>query len=369
MITKKPASAVLNQLYRKPDMTMSMTEPKTKRPCARGGPAEDLSISEILGRAVAKRRRQLPQAIGAATALAAALAPGSVHACACGCGVFDVATLSMFPRGPGGMAWLEYDYQDQNQNWSGSSRAPAANNPDKEIRTHFLDLGFQYMVNASWGFQVEVPSANRYFKTTGGASGTDIVSLDWWSLGDIRLWGIYSGFSDDMSTGITFGTKLPTGNYSFNDAFGDVDRDSEIGTGSTDILLGGYHYGDLSKNHRWGWFAQGQLDVPVLTQAQYRPGLELDGAAGTYFKGLFIGNVGITPIAQIIGSERTRDTGAAAANPVASGYQRVLLSPALQIDYHRVRLYADVEIPVYQHFTGNQLAAPALFKVVLSYMF
>ena len=32
------------------------------------------------------------------------------------------------------MGFLNYDYQDQNQNWSGNSTAPAANNGDKEIR-------------------------------------------------------------------------------------------------------------------------------------------------------------------------------------------------------------------------------------------
>jgi hypothetical protein len=34
-----------------------------------------------------------------------------------------------------------------------------------------------------------------------------------------------------------------------------------------------------------------------------------------------------------------------------------------------VKIYADAELPVYQHFNGNQLAAPVLFKVSVSYMF
>ena len=101
-------------------------------------------------------------------------------------------------------------------------------------------LVFQYMFDRSWGSQVEVPYDDRYFKTTGGASGSDIVALNWASLGDIRVEGIYTGFSPDMSTGINFGFKLPTGDYTHNDAFGDIDRDSELGTGSTDILLGGF---------------------------------------------------------------------------------------------------------------------------------
>ena len=68
-------------------------------------------------------------------------------------------------------------------------------NDDKEIRTHFVTAGFQYMFDRSWGFQVEVPYDDRNFKTTGGASGSDIVALNWASLGDIRVEGIYTGFS------------------------------------------------------------------------------------------------------------------------------------------------------------------------------
>ena len=34
-----------------------------------------------------------------------------------------------------------------------------------------------------------------------------------------------------------------------------------------------------------------------------------------------------------------------------------------------VKFYADSEFPVYQNFTGYQLAAPVLFKLGLSFMF
>ncbi len=76
----------------------------------------------------------------------------------------------------------------------------------------------------------------------------------------------------------------------------------------------------------------------------------------------------ISPVAQVIFSERTGDIGAA-ANPANSGYQRILLSPGVEFHLHPVKLYADVELPVYQNVTGNQLVAPVLFKVSLSYMF
>ena len=117
-----------------------------------------------------------------------------------------------------------------------------------------------------------------------------------------------------------------------------------------------------------GWFAQGELDVPALTQAGYRPGIELDTAAGIDYKGMTSGGVRISPVAQVIFSERTSDSGPN-ASPDDSGYQRIMLSPGVEFHMHPVKIHADVEIPVYQHFTGNQLAAPVLFKVSASWMF
>lgn len=260
-------------------------------------------------------------------------------------------------------------FQDQNRNWSGASRAPAANNVDKEISTNFLTTGLQYLFDRAWGAQIEVPYVSRYFKTTGGATGDDIVSLRWSQLGDIRLQGICTGFSPDLSTGLTFGLKLPSGSHTRNDAYGDVDRDTEIGTGSTDILLGAFHRGSLGSGANWQWFLQGNLDQPVLFRDGYRPGLEVDAAVGIHGDGWTVGAATVTPIAQAIASARARDSGPHAADPVASGYRRVLLSPGVEVNLHPWRLYADVELPVYQRMTGNQLVAPVLLKVSASYHF
>jgi hypothetical protein len=296
--------------------------------------------------------------------LAGVLVPGAAWACACGCGVFDVGGSSMLPAGEGGMAYLNYDYQDQNQNWSDSSRAPAENNNDKEIRTHFVTLGLQYMFNRRWGVQAELPFANRYFKTLDDAG--DLVSRHWNALGDLRIEGIYTGFAADLSSGLTFGLKLPTGSY---DRDADVvDRDTEIGSGSTDILLGGFHRGNLTADEKWDWFAQAKLDLPVLTKGDYRPGFEADAAAGIDYKGISFGRLRISPLAQVIISERTSDYGAA-ADSANSGYTRILLSPGIEFHFHPVKVYADVELPVFQHVTGNQIVAPALFKLNVSYMF
>jgi hypothetical protein len=295
--------------------------------------------------------------------LAGISAPGAAFACACGCGVFDVGTSSMLPEGSGGLAYLNFAFQDQNKNWSGTSSAAGANNDDKKIKTQTYTAGLQYMFNRSWGAQIEIPIENRTFDSSENAG-----SLNWTGLGDIRIKGVYTGFSDDLSTGVNFGAKLPTGSYDHTEAMGDIDRDTQIGSGSTDVLLGAFHRGSLNTSTTWNWFSQAQLDVPVLKQGDFRPGLEANVAAGVYYDGFSMGKMLISPIAQVIGSWRGRDNGAA-ADPDNSGYQRILLSPGVEFDWHPVKLYADVELPVYQNMTGNQLISPVFFKVSLSYMF
>ena len=86
-----------------------------------------------------------------------------IYACACGCGIFDVGTSSMLPVGAGGMAWIEYDYQNQVNNWNGHTSVPASYNPDKKLETSWYTPGFQYMFNRNWGIQAELPIADRFF--------------------------------------------------------------------------------------------------------------------------------------------------------------------------------------------------------------
>ena len=100
-----------------------------------------------------------------ALAFSMGLTPSRAWACACGCGVFEVGTANMFPSGQGGTAWLEYDFQDQNRNWSGASQAPGFNNGDKELTTSFFTAGMQYMFDRSWGVEAEIPYWDRSFKT------------------------------------------------------------------------------------------------------------------------------------------------------------------------------------------------------------
>ena len=315
------------------------------------------------------RRRLLP--LSAAVAVLVALGTTQrTLACACGCGIFEVGTSSMFPEGSGATASVEFDYQDQNHNWSGTSEAPAADNTDKDIRTSFLTFAYQDMLSRSWGLRLEVPYEERHFETVSYAPGSPLASLDFSGFGDARIQGVYTGFSPDMSTGLTFGFKLPTGSYTTNNVYGDIDRDTEIGSGSTDLLLGGFQRFNLGTDYGWSGFLEGQLDLPVLIQSQYRPGAEFDAALGAYYDGWHIGKILVSPLVQVKVSIRGRDTGANATYPVASGYSRgCCSSPGIEFDLHPFKVYADVERPLYQRFNGNQVAAAALYKLQVSYMF
>ena len=302
----------------------------------------------------------LPHGVFAFGALA--LLPQPALACACGCTVFDVGTSSLLPTGPGGTVFLEYDLLDQTKNWSGDSSAPKANNDDKRIRSNFYLAGGQYMFNSDWGVMAELPYTQRSLASTDSGS---LEKSDHSSIGDIRLMGVYSGFSPDMSTGVIFGVKLPTGDHKF----AGFDTDVEIGSGSTDLLLGDYHSGQLDSTGDYVWYAQALWQHEVATRSHYTPGSELNGAIGASYNNWSVGNIGVAPVLQAVVSYRGHDTGAA-GDPDNTGYTRTLIAPGVAFAHpDGWKLYADVELPVWQHVTGNQLIAPVAFKVIVSRAF
>lgn len=297
-----------------------------------------------------------------AAAVLAAAVPPSAFACACGCGVFDVGTSALLPTHPGGFAYVEYDHLNQNKNWSGARRASDDANPDKQVRTEMFTGGVQYMFDRTWGYMVDVPVWARHFTATNpnGAIG----GFDHAGIGDVRARGIYTGFSGDLSAGLTFGLKLPTG--SFNNP--DFDRDTQIGTGSTDVLLGAYRVGPLPGAAAWRWYVNAQWDEPALTAGGYRPGAEVDGILGAYYDGWRSGGLKIAPLASVIGSARWRDQGTA-AHSADTGYERVVLAPGAEVSSGRWRVYGDVGFPVHQRMNGNQLIASQLYKLNVGWSF
>lgn len=290
------------------------------------------------------------------------LAAAQAQACACGCGVFSVGTSALLPAGAGGDAYLEYELLNQTQNWSGTASSPAALNDDKNIRTDFYTAGLQYMFNRDWGLSLAVPYTDRLFITEGGGT---LTSVHHDALGDVRIMAMYTGLSDDMSEGLEFGLKLATGDY----RYGGFDRDTSIGTGTTDLLLAAYRQVNLDAANLWTAFGQVHYDRAFAERAGYRPGDELDAAAGVYYSGWQFGRSGtVAPVLQVLLSDRLRDTGVDAAN-ADSGYLRLLAAPGLELDLGGARFYADVEFPFFQDVNGQQLVAPRQYKLIASFRF
>jgi len=306
-------------------------------------------------------------AVIALLTLSVSLAPRRGLACACGCGIFEAGTASLIPSGAGGTVFFEYNFMDQYTNWHLAHKAPAVDNDDKVLRTQFFTLGLQYMFNRSWGFMAQLPYDDRYFKTE-NEDGTGTESFQHSALGDMRIEGMYTGFSEDMSTGVRLGLKLATGDFTYPN----FDRDTEIGSGSTDLLLGGYHVGALPfslQDRSFSWYAQGGWDVPMWTQQQYRPGKEINlGVGALYNYGALGGFDSFTPMLNLVGTDRQRDR-SANADPDNSGYDRIVLGPGAEVRVGMVRLYTGINFPVYQNVVGNQITTNQYVTFIASYDF
>ncbi len=285
-------------------------------------------------------------------------------ACASGCGVLNVGTSSLIPNQQGGIAFLQYDQMDQTRNWHGEHKSDGHNH-DKKIDTMTVTAGAQYMFNRDWGAAIRVPYVTRLVDNL--PHHGDMTRTEHSDIGDIRINGIYSGFFDDMSTGITFGLKLPTGETKDNG----FNRNTQIGTGSTDSILGAYHIGTFGKGSKMGYFAQASWERPFIRHQGYTPGYEVSGSTGVYYN---LGQISaankVVPILQINGAKKGQDSGWAdpSHNP-NSGYAMTWFAPGIEINVKQFKIYADVQFPLYRQVNGNQLVAQNLYKVILGYNF
>jgi outer membrane receptor for ferric coprogen and ferric-rhodotorulic acid len=185
-----------------------------------------------------------------------------------------------------------------------------------------------------------------------------------------------------MSTGLSFGLKLPTGDFTGPKGplgGAEFDRDSLPGTGSTDLMIGAYHAGQFGVTSRLSYFLQTRYQFAVAERDSYRPGNESDTAVGLIYD---LGARGpasrIAPMLQLLNSYRDHDSGTN-ADYLNSGYERLLLGPGVEAQFNHVRLYADIAVPIYQHTNAasslaiegesGQLIAPALFTLQTSYDF
>ena len=163
------------------------------------------------------------------------------------------------------------------------------------------------------------------------------------AIGDIEVMGMYTGFFKDMSTGVIFGLKFPTGTLHRPRARSrHPDRLGQHRPAARRLpsrhaqrrqCLAVFLAGDVAAavplSGRRG--PAGLLRWQWRPGAELPPGLQVDGAVGILYNNWYnvLGFDKITPLGQVIISHRAADTGTG-ADPFNSGFDRVMLSPGIE---------------------------------------
>ena len=201
---------------------------------------------------------------------------------------------------------------------------------DSEVQQYTINrnysLGLDYSPNKDWGINVQLPWCDRSHATI--AEGDTGVSTSHDSgIGDLRILGRYQGFDAQRSTGIEFGIKLPTGRFSDTFDTGPqqgaiVDRGLQLGTGTTDLLLGVYNFGAIAQD--WGYFASALLKQPLNSREDFKPGTGINLNVGLRYTA----SSTFVPQLQINARIEKREQGAN-ADVENSGATLVYLSPGM----------------------------------------
>jgi len=307
--------------------------------------------------------KTLSRALGCAMLWAGAGAfTGPALACSsCGCTLSsDWSSQGIAASGEGLRVDLRFDYFDQDQLRSGTGkvdRGSLAIPNEQEIQQKTINrnyaLGLDYSPSLDWGVNLQLPYYDRYH-TTIAPGDTDVSTSHTQSVGDVRLVGRYLGFAADRSVGVQFGLKLATGGYR-NDFIGGpqqgepLDRGLQPGTGTTDLLVGAFTFGALSRD--WDYFAQGMLQQPLNSRDGFKPGTGVNLNAGFRYMGI----EGLTPSIQVNARIEGREVGAN-ADVANSGATLLYLSPGVNFQFTpRLHGYAFVQVPFYQRVNGLQI--------------
>jgi len=334
--------------------------------------------------------------------------PGLASACAtCGCTLSADAAMG-YSALSGWQLNLEYDYINQDQLRSGASTATPAqvvNNPsdptlgggeiEKQTINRYLTGSLIYRPNANWNFDLLVPYVDRTHSTYGqqqspydaaDVAPSGISNADVSGLGDIKFITSYQGLLPTHNLGLQLGLKLPTGAYGGPNVYGgnvghpvffgtagnsagqQLDTSLQAGTGSTDLIVGGYYYQPVSQN--FDVFVNAQFQA-ALVYAMYEPGENYrPGNTATLSTGLrYEADPAFVPQLQLNLSDKSADQGALADTTDTAG-KVAYLSPGitarLRNDLH---VYGFVQLPIYSDLSGYQVFPRWTASAGLSYAF
>ena len=303
-----------------------------------------------------------------------AFAP-QVSACsACGCTLnSDWASQGLAASG-GWRFDLRDDYFDQDQLRSGTDavqRSSLSFPNDNEVQQYTVNrnvtASIDYSPNKDWGVNVTLPWFDRSHATI-AEGDTEISTSHDSGIGDLRIVARYSGFDAQRQTGLLFGIKLPTGNTDDRFETGPqqgeiVDRGLQLGTGTTDVIVGAYHFGAF--NQVWSYFGQVTAQQALNSNDGFKPGFGVNANAGIRY------NMSETfvPQLQINARVEKREEGVN-ADVENSGATLVYLSPGFTWNPARkFSVFAFLQAPMYQRVNGLQLEATRFVSVGVHYHF
>jgi hypothetical protein len=273
---------------------------------------------------------------------------------------------------PGTRFDLRFEYIDQDQPRHGTDEIEAGVIPEHhdEIRTLNRNalLTLDHAFNDGWSLSATLPLLDRQHDHIHNHLEADghIEHFDeHWSYseaGDLRLLANYR--PQDGDAGILAGVKLPTGATDIvNDEGEAAERSLQPGSGTTDLLLGGFYQHRTSK--AVSWFGQLLWQEALSEQDAYKPGRHLNLDTGlSYYSGSRL-----IWMLQLNLVDKTGDAGAE-AEPENSGGRFAYLSPGISMGLGgSLQLYAFVQQALYQNVEGVQLTAERGVAVGLSSRF
>jgi hypothetical protein len=300
--------------------------------------------------------------------LVAALALGIAADAAASCGTaFCMVNTSWNVQGawtePGARLDLRVEYIDQDQPRAGSREVVVG-----EIRKHHDEIRtvnrnwlatYDYAVSQEWGVSATLPLVDRDHAHIHNHMGAQLH--DRWNfteLGDLRVLGRRQWRAESVEAqrldfyGANFGLKLPTGKDDVENDNGNLaERTLQPGTGTTDLLLGGYFRRMLGSGN--SWFVDALLQLPLNTHDGFRPGARVSIDAGYRWEAA--DRLGL--MLQLNYLHRRRDRGAE-AEAADSGGDALFASPGASYALtDHLQVYGFLQLPLYQYVNGVQLTA------------
>jgi hypothetical protein len=227
-----------------------------------------------------------------------------------------------------------------------------------ELKTLNRNLltNLDYSIDDHWGVSASLPAVKREHQHIADPSGAArFESWDFSRIGDARIIGRYQldPRTPTDRVGVQLGLKLPTGSDRVANANGVVaERALQPGSGSTDLLLGGY-YAFRPQYRELGSFAQILYQRAVMTRDAFRPGDQLSATAGINYPL----SDRTTLLFQLNGLIKQRDLGAN-AEPDLSGGRFLYASPGASVALTRdTQVYGFIQLPLLANVNGIQLVA------------